>query len=102
MDAAEPCPGAEQALPSVDSAAGPSKDEPVVSSLEASHGLVQTAVWIPVTLLLLWAGWCLGNKPHVARTLEINNAEPGNCAAGSTNWFLLLGVLLLNVGTLWE
>lgn len=57
MDAAEPCPGAEQALPSVDSAAGPSKDEPVVSSLEASHGLVQTAVWIPVTLLLLWAGW---------------------------------------------
>lgn len=42
MDAAEPCPGAEQALPSVDSAAGTSKDEPVVSSLEASRALLQT------------------------------------------------------------
>lgn len=59
-------------------------------------------MWIPVTLLFLRVGWWLGNKPHVARTVEINNAEPGNCAAGSTNWFLLLEVWLLNVGTLWE
>lgn len=34
--------------------------------------------------------------------LEINNAEPENCAAGSTNWFLLLEVLLLSGGTLQE
>lgn len=71
---------------------------PGCSSLEASHALLQTgcvdscdfALPGGLGISLTWQG------------LEINNAEPESCAAGSTNWFLLLEVLLLNVGTLWE
>lgn len=58
---------------------------PGYSSLEASRALLQTGCGnscdFAVPLGRLW----LGNKPHVARTVEFNNAEPGNWAAGSTN-----------------
>lgn len=71
-------------------------------SLEAAHALLQTGCVDSCDFAVPGGRLVVGNKSHMVRTVEINNTEPGCCAAGNTNWFLLLEVLLLNVSTLWE